>query len=77
MEFKVVLEEDPEDGGYVVSCPSLPGCFSQGNTKREALKNIKEAIEVYMESILKERLTLPKNVSVEISNVNVPVNIHG
>ncbi len=43
-DFKVILEPDTEAGGYVVSCPSLPGCYSQGETVEEALKNIKEAI---------------------------------
>lgn len=38
-----------EDGGYSVSAPALPGCFSQGNTFEEAVKNIKEAIELYLE----------------------------
>lgn len=60
MEFKVVLEKDPEDGGYVVRCPASPGCFSQGKTKKEALKNIREAIEAYLQSILKEKLSLKK-----------------
>lgn len=48
MKFKVVLEE-AEEGGYVVYVPSLPGCVSQGETKDEALENIKEAIEVYLD----------------------------
>lgn len=43
----VFLEED--DGGYSVSVPTLPGCFSQGDTFEEAVKNIKEAIELYLE----------------------------
>ncbi len=77
MDFEVVLEEDPEDGGFIVHCPSLPGCFSQGDTKRKALRNIKEAIEAYLESMLKERLSLPKQVRIEISRVSVPVNVHG
>ncbi|HEY9863457.1 MAG TPA: type II toxin-antitoxin system HicB family antitoxin [Candidatus Obscuribacterales bacterium] len=38
-----------EDGYWVVECPSLPGCISQGKTKEEALINIKEAIELYIE----------------------------
>ena len=38
-----------EDGYWVVECPSLPGCISQGKTKEEALTNIKEAIELYIE----------------------------
>ncbi|MBU4220510.1 MAG: type II toxin-antitoxin system HicB family antitoxin [Euryarchaeota archaeon] len=49
MHFKVVIEEDEEVGGYVVSCPSLPGCFSQGDTTEEALENIKEAIQACIE----------------------------
>ena len=51
MHFKVVLEEDEEVGGYVVSCPSLSGCFSQGDTTEEALENIKEAIQACLESL--------------------------
>lgn len=44
-----VLFEQEKDGGYSVSVPSLPGCFSQGDTFEEALKNIHEAIELYLE----------------------------
>jgi len=51
MKFKVVLEEDEEVGGYVVSCPAIPGCHSQGDTIEEALENIKEAITVCLESL--------------------------
>ena len=43
MKFNVVIEKDPE-GGYVVSCPAIKGCHSQGETVEETLKNIKEAI---------------------------------
>ena len=46
MRFKVVLEQAEE--GYVIYVPSLPGCVSQGETKDEAVENIKEAIEVYL-----------------------------
>ncbi len=48
MKFKVVIREG-ENGWYVVVVPSLPGCISQGKTKKEALENIKEAIELYLE----------------------------
>ena len=44
-----VLFEQEKDGGYSVSVPSLPGCFSQGDTFEEALKNIQEAIDLYLE----------------------------
>lgn len=51
MEFPIVLERDPEGGGYVVSCPLLKGCVSQGDTEEEALTNIKDAIQTYLASL--------------------------
>ena len=47
MQYKVELIKSEE--GYAVSCPSLPGCWSQGQTEQEALVNIKEAIKEYLE----------------------------
>lgn len=51
MEYPIVIEQDPEVGGYVVSCPTLRGCVSQGETEEEALDNIKDAIRIYLASI--------------------------
>lgn len=48
MEFDVLLERD-EDGVWVVSVPALPGCFTQGATREEALANAKEAIALHLE----------------------------
>ena len=48
MKIKVVLETS-EEGGFTVYVPSLPGCISEGETEKEALANIKEAIELYLE----------------------------
>ena len=50
MKFKVVLEA-AEEGGFTVYVPSLPGCISQGESRQEALENIKEAIELYLEPV--------------------------
>jgi len=50
MRFKVVLEASDE-GGYTVYVPSLPGCISEGETVDEALKNIQEAIALYLEPV--------------------------
>ncbi len=50
-DFKIMLEPDEESGGYVVTCPSLPGCYSQGNTVDEAMTNIKEAILLCLEDM--------------------------
>jgi predicted RNase H-like HicB family nuclease len=48
VRYTVVLEQEP-DGGYVVSVPALAGCVSQGDTRTEALANIREAIALYVE----------------------------
>lgn len=48
MNIRVVLEKSPE-GGYTVTVPALPGCISEGDTREEALKNIKEAVDLYLE----------------------------
>lgn len=53
MKLKVVLEP-AEEGGYTAYVPSLPGCISEGDTKQEALANIREAIELYLEYTEKE-----------------------
>ena len=70
MHFKVVLEEDEEVGGYVVSCPGLPGCFFQGDTMEEALENIKEAIQACLESLGEDKfmtyLTKPSSRVVDV-----------
>ena len=50
MKLKVILEPSDE-GGYTAIVPSLPGCISEGDTKEEALTNIREAIELYLEPI--------------------------
>ena len=59
MKYKVVLEPQDE-GGYTVYVPALPGCVSQGETSDEAMANIKEAIEVYRESLKARGISLPR-----------------
>ena len=49
MKYKIVLNKTDE--GYSVSCPGLPGCWSQGKTETEALENIKDAIEEYLAAV--------------------------
>lgn len=66
--YKVVLEPCDE-GGYVISCPALPGCHSQGETKAEAMANIKEAIEGCLE-VLNEQAQSDRD-DVEILEVAV------
>jgi predicted RNase H-like HicB family nuclease len=52
-EFDVVLLED-ETGGYVAIVPALPGCHTQGDTLTEVMKNVKEAIDLYMETLTEQ-----------------------
>ncbi len=49
MKYKIVL--DKTDEGYSVHCPGLPGCWSQGDTEEEAIENIKDAIQEYLNAI--------------------------
>lgn len=51
MKFTVYIERDPEEGGYIVSCPAIRGCHSQGDTMDEALTNIREAIAGCLKSL--------------------------
>lgn len=66
MKYRVILEPDMEEGGYVVTCPVLPGCCSQGETREEALANIRDAIEGYLASLKKRNLPLPVEEEVEV-----------
>jgi predicted RNase H-like HicB family nuclease len=51
MEYPIVIEHDSDAGGYVIFCPTLNGCVSQGETEEEALENIKDAIKTYIWSV--------------------------
>ncbi|MBH8567172.1 type II toxin-antitoxin system HicB family antitoxin [Nostoc sp. CENA67] len=57
---QVIMYRD-EDGYWIVECPSLKGCISQGNTKEEALLNIKEAISGYVTVLKEDGLLVPEN----------------
>lgn len=63
MRLKVVLETSDE-GGYTVFVPSLPGCISEGDTVKQALKNIEEAIELYLEPV-EDDLVMAENALVQ------------
>ena len=57
--YTVLLEKEP-DGGYHAFCPILKGCHSQGDTFEEAIENITEAIELYLESLMADNQPIPK-----------------
>jgi antitoxin HicB len=72
-DFKVILEPDEDTGGYVVSCPALPGCYTQGDTIDEALENIKEVILLCLEDLQSQDQPIPDASRTLISSVAVAV----
>ena len=66
MKFRIILEPS-EEGGYTVVVPSLPGCVSEGNTREEALKNIREAIELYLKPVEDDLSFSPDSEQLEIA----------
>ena len=70
MRYRILIEQD-EDRIFVAECPSLPGCISQGKTRKEALKNIQDAIKGYIESLKKHNEPVPPPIDEEIIEVAV------
>ena len=66
LEYTVILHHDPEYKGYWVEVPALPGCVSQGKTKEEALRNIKEAIELHIECMREDGEEIPVEESAKV-----------
>ena len=60
MSMRQVLIYPGEDGFWVAECPSLPGCISQGQTRTEAVENIREAIDLYIEVLEEDDLPVPQ-----------------
>ncbi|MEN9626237.1 MAG: hypothetical protein RL557_565 [archaeon] len=65
MELKIVLEEQ-EEGGYTVFVPALPGCISQGETVEDAIKNIKEAVLLYLDEDPNDFTSNGKIINIEL-----------
>lgn len=63
MVYRVLLTRE-KDGRWSVSCPALPGCHSWGDTRREALANVREAIEGYLEEVESRLRKRPRNAAV-------------
>ncbi|MDH3207699.1 MAG: type II toxin-antitoxin system HicB family antitoxin [Gemmatimonadota bacterium] len=68
MRYRVLIEQD-EDGVFVAEVPSLPGCISQGESRDEALSNVREAIALYLESLEEHGDPVPPPITEEIIEV--------
>ena len=72
--YSVFYEADPECG-YVAFVPALPGCHSQGETLDEAENNIKEAVEIFLESLAAHREPIPEETKSYQGTVRVPLSL--
>ncbi len=68
MRYRVLIEQD-EDGVFVAEVPNLPGCVSQGDTREQALANVREAIAAYVESLEDHGDPVPPPITEEIVEV--------
>lgn len=68
--FHVILSPQP-DGGFFVECPSLPGCYSQGDTREEALANIREAILLVLDDLQELGQPIPQTCLPVVAEVSV------
>ena len=66
MKVQILLEPS-EEGGYTAVVPALPGCISEGDTKEGAIKNIKEAIKLYLEPVEDDVLIMPSAEKLELA----------
>jgi len=70
MKYTVLIRAGNESG-FVATVPALPGCVSQGRTRRQALRNAKEAIEAYIEALLEDGLPVPVQTDAQLVDVEV------
>jgi len=70
VNYRILLTRD-EDGIFVAECPSLPGCISQGRTRKEAIENIRDAIHGYLESLKKHNEPIPPSTIEEVIEVSL------
>ncbi len=70
--FGIVIEKEPEDKGYFAYCPTLTGCFSNGLTIEETKRNIREAIQLHLESLQAHNEPIPqKDMVVHVEEISI------
>jgi len=70
VKYRIIIEQD-EDGVFVAECPSLPGCITQGRTRKESINNIQDAIKGYITSLKKHDEPIPPAITEEVIEVAV------
>jgi len=70
-----VLFEPAEEGGYVVTCPALPGLVTEGDTLEEARRMVKDAIRAYLESLRKDGLPIPPDIKIPQKPVKEKIKV--
>lgn len=71
-QFEAIFTPQKE-GGFTVEVPDLPGCISEGDTLEEAEKNIQEAVELYLETLVERGLPLPEREPLKVFKTNITV----
>jgi antitoxin HicB len=69
MKFRILIERD-EDGAFIAECPNFPGCVSQGKTRTEAVRNIKDGMRGYIASLQKHGESIPPSIEEEMVEIN-------
>lgn len=75
LEYTVLFTPDEESGGFTVEAPALPGCVTEGDTLREAQKNAKDAIELYLETLKERGLSFPEDIEPNFFKSKISVSL--
>ncbi len=70
-----MLFEQAEEGGYVVTCPALPGLITEGDTLEEAREMARDAVQVYLESLHKDGLPMPRDIKLCLDPVKEEIRV--
>ncbi len=73
LQYTIILHPDPEEGGYTVTVPTLPGCVTQGETVEEAVAMAKDAIRLYIESLIEGGEPVPEEEKAPLRVMTVSV----
>ncbi len=76
LEYTALFTPDEETGDFVVEVPALPGCVTQGKNLAEAKKNVREAIELYLETLAERKIAFPKDVDPNFFKSKVSIEIN-